>query len=129
VADVVHGKNGAARYFLLNAEQPVRGDRVLRMLRKCIYVLRSRDQRRIGRRVVYRRLKEVVAVARECGYVGRRGKVEVHWVIEKPAVSVNDGLSLASQVPCETHARRPVTLRRGVCSLCGREKRLGGDIE
>src|SRR6202158_2655042 len=136
VADVVDGQDGIARDFLLDTEQPVRANRVLGVSWERVHILCSRNERRVGRRVVYRkwricedRLKDVDVVARERGHVRRCGKVEVHRIVEKPAVRAEDGLSLASRLPGETHARCPVALRRGVCSLVGREKRLGGDIE
>src|ERR1700675_702303 len=136
VADVAYGKNGAARYLLLNIEQPVRSNRVFRVTRERVYVLRSGNERRIGRGIVDRkwricedRIKEAFIVARERGHIGRGGKVEVHRIVENAAIPVDDGLSLASRVPCETHPGSPIAFRRAVCGLVRRKQGLGGHIE
>src|SRR6202041_2313027 len=74
-------------------------------------------------------LKDVYIVTRECGHVGCGGKVEVHRIVEKAAVPVDDGFSPAVRIPCETHPRRPVAFRCAVCLLVEGKQRLRGHIE
>src|SRR5579862_3707527 len=136
VAHITKSKNGVARHFLLNVEQPVRGNRIFRVLRERVYILYSCNQRRIGRRIVDRerriredRLKDIYVVARERGHVGCGGEVKVHRIVEKPDIPVDNCLSLSFRVPCKTYTGGPIAFRRLVCRLIERKQALGGDIE
>ena len=132
---VIYGENRVPRHFLLYAEQPICGVRVLGVLRKGVYVLGPRRQWWIGRGVGNRKgwvrkdgLKDIYVVTRKRRYVGDQSETELHRHEEYSAIAVDHSFSLAKWIPGKTDAGRKISFRH-VVSLAGGKKRLGGNIK
>src|ERR1700677_270525 len=123
ISNVIHRQNRVPRHFLLDAEQPVVGNLVFRILWKCNHVLCSGGQWRIRRRICDVSLEQVHAVTGKRRDVGSCGEVKVHRIVEYSSISVNDRLSPAEGIPGETDTRRYVTFRRTIGGLVERKKR------